>query len=47
MPDGVREKFVPVVHVEPRHELQRGFIAGNTNGLDGRKLAALIGRSTA
>ena len=41
MPDGVREKFVPVVHVEPRLEPQRGFTAGNTSGLDGRELAAL------
>ena len=41
MPDGPREKFVPVVHVEPHREPQRGFTAGNTSGLDGHELASL------
>ena len=41
MPDGARERFVPVVHVEPRAEPQRGFTPGNTSGLNGRELAAL------
>ena len=41
MSDRVREKFVPVVHLKPRLESQRGFTASNTSELDDRELVSL------